>query len=185
MTRRRPRATALALAATSVLAVLSAWSHAEVVARGPGGFLLVHELRLPATPDRAYRAITEEIGSWWSAEHTYSGDAASLSLDARAGGCFCEQLANGGSVEHMRVVFAAPGRRLRLSGGLGPLQRMGMSGSMEFVLDGAGDAASLLLFQYTVSGFTPDGRPDMAEPVDAMLREQLGRLAGYLEWSDR
>ena len=47
--------------------------------------------------------------------------AANLSLDAAPGGCFCERLPNGGGVEHMRVTYVEPGKRIVLTGSLGPL----------------------------------------------------------------
>ncbi|HEX7915316.1 MAG TPA: hypothetical protein VF497_06160, partial [Rudaea sp.] len=80
-----------------------------------------YAFKTSAAPDRAYAAITG-VARWWDSNHTYSGNASNLSLDARAGGCWCEQLADGGSVQHMTVLTAMPGRMLRLSGGLGPLQ---------------------------------------------------------------
>ncbi|HEX7038241.1 MAG TPA: SRPBCC domain-containing protein [Pseudomonadales bacterium] len=168
----------------SLLAVcLPGTAAAEVAAKGSTGFTVVHELRLEATPERAYQALTAEVASWWDPSHSYSHDAGNFTMDARAGGCFCERLPNGGSVEHMRVVFAAPGKRLRLMGGLGPLQGIGASGPMDFELAPNGDATRLT-FRYTVSGFAPDGLDAMAEPVDGVLRGQLTRLAAYLRTGD-
>lgn len=151
----------------------------EVVARAPGGFVVAEVLTLEAPPARAFEALTEEVGAWWDVAHSYSGDGANLTLDASAGGCFCERLPGGGGVEHMRVVFAAPGKTLRLEGGLGPLRQMGAYGVMEFQLEPADDGARLT-FRYTVSGYAPDGLDAVAEPVDRVLRGQLSRLADYL-----
>lgn len=154
---------------------------AEVAAQSREGFVVTHELMLEGTPARAFDALTGEVNAWWDADHSYSGEADNLSLDARAGGCFCEQLANGGSVEHMRVVFASPGKLLRMVGGLGPLQGMGASGAMEFALSPEGDDRARLQFRYTVGGFVPDGLAPLAEPVNGVLGGQLGRLATYLK----
>ena len=107
-----------------------AWS--DVVTESAEGFVVAHEMVLKATPARAFEALTTDIAAWWDATHSYSGEARNLSLPARAGDCFCERLPNGGSVEHMRVVLASPGERLRMVGGLGPLQQMGASGVMSF-----------------------------------------------------
>lgn len=155
----------------------------EVLATAAGGFVVAHEIRLQGSPARAFDALTDEVSAWWDARHSYSGRAASFTLEARAGGCFCERLDNGGSVEHMRVVFAAPGQRLRMIGGLGPLQAMGASGPMDFELSADGDGTRLR-FRYTVSGFTPDGLTAMAEPVNQVLGGQLARLAAYLKSGD-
>ncbi len=143
--------------------------------------MVTHQLDLPGSPERIYRAITEEVSAWWDAAHSYSGSADDFTLDARAGGCFCETLPDGGSVEHMRVVMAAPGKLLRMTGGLGPLQSMGASGTMEFALAPGEAERTTLRFTYTVGGFVPDGLGAMAEPVDEVLAGQLGRLADYLE----
>ncbi len=44
------------------------------------------------------------------------------------GGCFCELIPDGaGEIEHMRVIYTRPGVTLRLQGGLGPLQEVGVS----------------------------------------------------------
>lgn len=154
---------------------------AEVLSHAPQGFVVARDLILDATPDRAFEALTADVGAWWDPAHSYSGDARNFSLDAQAGGCFCERLPDGGSVEHMRVIFAQPGKLLRLAGGLGPLQGMGATGVMEFTLAPDGDDRSRLEFRYVVGGYTPDGLESLAEPVDAVLGEQLARLARYLE----
>src|SRR5918911_314155 len=93
----------------------------------PTGFLVRYELNIAAPTAKVYDSLIN-VGSWWSEKHTYSGDSRNLSIDARAGGCFCEKLPNGGSVQHMEVVQARPGKLLRLYGGLGPLQGLAAAG---------------------------------------------------------
>jgi hypothetical protein len=56
-----------------------------------------------------------DVGRWWNAEHSYSGDAANLSLDVAPGGCFCERWKDG-SAEHGRVIMAFKDKTLRLPG---------------------------------------------------------------------
>jgi len=156
---------------------------AAVVAAGASGFISEHELLLPADSDKAYRALTTDIAAWWDASHSYSGKAENFSMDARAGGCFCESLPNGGSVMHMQVVFADPGRLLRLSGGLGPLQGMGVSGSMDFVLEpaeGQEAASTVLRYRYVVHGLAESGVGEMADAVDQVQAGQLQRFKAYL-----
>ena len=170
----------LALLLLATATAVSERALAEVAARERDGFVVVHELSLKATPERAFEALTAGISAWWDANHSYSGDAGNFTLPARAGDCFCEQLADGGSVEHMRVVFASPGKRLRMVGGLGPLQQMGVSGAMSFDFSPEGEGARLE-FRYAVSGFAPGGLAALADPVDQTLGGQLARLAAYLE----
>jgi uncharacterized protein YndB with AHSA1/START domain len=162
------------------LLLLTAMARAEVVAAGAHGFISEHEVLLAAPPARAYAALTEEVAAWWDPAHSHSGEAANFTLDAGAGGCFCEKLANGGTVMHMQVVFADPGRLLRLVGGLGPLQGMGISGSMDFALEAHGDNGTRLRYRYVVSGYAPEGLEALAEPVDRVQLGQLERLRTYL-----
>ena len=49
-------------------------------------------------------------------------------MELHAGGCFCERLKDGGSVQLLQVVYAAPGEGLRLRGALGPLQTEASTG---------------------------------------------------------
>ncbi|HEY7581136.1 MAG TPA: hypothetical protein VH855_26375 [Acetobacteraceae bacterium] len=157
--------------------------HAAVAASGPPGFSLQLETTVSASPDHAFRDFLR-IGRWWSPKHTFSGDAALMTLDAKPGGCFCESLPGGGFVRHMDVVFSAPGKTLRLEGGLGPLQGMGASGvmSLTFKPDGPEGKATRLTLTYTVSGFaTGKGLGEIAPAVDGVLAEQLSRFKRFAE----
>ncbi len=171
----------LSVAALAILSLLAAApATAEVTSVAADGFVSEHTLVLEADPARAYQALTDEVAAWWDAAHSYSGNAANFSLDARAGGCFCEALPNGGSVEHMRVVFAQPGRMLRMQGGLGPLQSLGISGSMSFELAPDDAGRTVLTYRYAVSGASISNLTSLAEPVDRVQLGQLTRLAAYL-----
>ncbi len=70
-------------------------ARAAVVDSAQAGFLVRSEVVVHAAPDSVYRALTARIGAWWDPEHTFSGDSRNLSLDATAGGCFCERLPGG------------------------------------------------------------------------------------------
>ena len=74
----------------------------------PNGFVVKFDVNVNAPAAKVYDALVGQIGSWWDPQHTYSGDAKNLSIDARPGGCFCEKLPNGGGVEHARVIYVAP-----------------------------------------------------------------------------
>jgi hypothetical protein len=80
---------------------------AAVVESAPGGFAVEEKTHIRESPNRVYAALLEPA-KWWNSQHTFSGSAANLSLDARAGGCLCEKLADGGSVQHLMVIYAAP-----------------------------------------------------------------------------
>jgi uncharacterized protein YndB with AHSA1/START domain len=154
--------------------------HADVVETTAYGFLVRQEATIDAPVDKVYRALAGEVGRWWNPEHTYSGDAANLSIDPRPGGCFCEKLPDGGGVEHLTVAYVAPSKVLRLRGALGPLQGHGLAGSLTWRLAAAGGATRLEL-TYSVGGYMQGGFDKMAPAVSFVLGEQVGRLKSYVE----
>ncbi len=171
----------IALAATAALctSLFPGIVVAEVVESTTSGFLVRNVVVVHASPDSAYRALVGRVGDWWSPAHTFSGNAHNLAIDARPGGCFCEQLPNGG-VRHLEVVYADPGRVLRLVGGLGPLQACGVAGSMSFAFAPRGDSTAIEM-SYSVGGYCRPSVQALASPVDGVLREQLERLKNLIE----
>jgi uncharacterized protein YndB with AHSA1/START domain len=161
-----------------VLAV-SGPAAAEVKSVAPNGFEVVSMATIAAPADRVYSALGE-VGRWWSPSHTFSRDAANLSLELRAGGCFCERLKDGGSVQHLQVVYAAPGEGLRLRGALGPLQTEGVDGTLSWTLKPAEGGANVTL-SYVVGGYIRSGMEQWAPRVDRVLDEQLQRLKSFVE----
>jgi uncharacterized protein YndB with AHSA1/START domain len=155
------------------------FARADVTASAANGFVSDWDLVIAAPRQKVFRALTDEVGRWWDPAHSYSGDAANFSIDARAGGCFCERLGDG-AVAHMTVVFVERDKQLRLLGGLGPLQSMAVSGSMTFTLSDA-SAGTRLQYHYAVGGYAPDGVDQLAEPVDRVQLGQLQRLQRYVE----
>jgi hypothetical protein len=101
-------------------------------------------------------------------------------LDARAGGCWCETLIDGGSVEHMRVVYVAPGKALRLRGALGPLQGLGVEGAMTLSVKAAASGTDISI-SYAVGGYVKDGFDGLSKGVDHVLAEQLERLRKLID----
>jgi uncharacterized protein YndB with AHSA1/START domain len=167
------------LAGLAVAVMLSCPSHAAVNDAAAGGFSVTEAVHIAAAPDKVYAALIAP-GTWWSSRHTFSHDAANLTLDARAGGCWCEKLPGGGSVEHLTVVFADPGKVLVLRGALGPMQGLGVEGALTIKLAAAGDGTDLTL-TYNVGGYLKDGLTSWAAPVDGVLGEQVGRLKALIE----
>jgi uncharacterized protein YndB with AHSA1/START domain len=155
-------------------------AHAAVVSVSPAGFAVRHTATISATPAKVYDTLASQLGAWWHSDHTYSGDAKNMSIDARAGGCFCERLKDGGSIEHARIVYAAPGVALRMAGALGPLQAHGIGGSLTWKLSPAEGATKLELY-YSVGGFMDGGFDKIAPLVDTVLGEQFERLKRFVE----
>ncbi len=166
-----------------ILAFLAAPASAVVVGADSHGFELRHTLDLPVPPTQALAAFGQ-VGSWWSKDHTYSGNASRLSLDLRSGGCWCERLDGGGGVEHMRVALYKPGERIVLTGGLGPLLFEGTSAVMDVTATKTG-TGSRLTINYRAAGFARGNGTAMALAVDQVLREQTERLRTYASKSGK
>ncbi len=161
----------------AAMAALPVTAPAEVTQSGPGGFSVRHALETAAAADAVYAQIGR-IGEWWNPEHSWSGKAENLRLDVDRR-CFCEKLPNGGFVEHLRIVYLAPGETIRFDGALGPLQSMAASGRMEWRIEGAG-AGSRVTFTYHVFGDPAAGLEGIAPAVDGVIGEQLARLGERL-----
>jgi uncharacterized protein YndB with AHSA1/START domain len=151
----------------------------EVVNVAAGGFQLREEADVRTDPAALYEALTARVGSWWNPAHTYSGDSTNLSIAAAPGGCFCEKLPGGG-VLHMTVVYAAPGKALRMTGALGPMQGSGLAGTLTWELKKI-EGGTQLVVTYSVGGYMPGGFEKIAPLADGMLGEQVRRLKSFAE----
>ena len=163
-----------------VLLLAPSWAAAEVVDSSAGGFTVKTTLSVQSSPAEVYRRLIHNVGDWWDPAHTFSGDSHNLSIEEKPMGCFCEKLPNAGGVRHMEVVFFAPGKKVVLSGGLGPLQSMATAGTMTIQLSAA-DGGTKLEMTYSVSGYVRDGMNNWAGPVDSVLEQQFARLKNYVE----
>jgi len=152
---------------------------AEVLNVAPNGFEIRETAHIAAPTDKVYGVLIKPA-NWWSSEHTYSHNSANLSLEARAGGCWCESLPDGGSVEHLRVVYVSPGKLLRLKGGLGPLQALPVDGAMTWSVKSVADGTELS-FTYSIGGYVKDGIDGLSKAVDHVLGEQVARLKKFAE----
>ena len=166
---------ALGLLAASAPSAASA----DVVQSSPQGFVVRETTVVEACRDSVWAALVAPA-RWWNSDHSWSGDAKNLTLEPRAGGCFCETLSGGGSAEHMRVVQAAQGSLLRMRGALGPLQSEALEGVLSIELK-AVDGATSIEWTYVVGGYARFPLADIAPAVDSVLKQQAGRLARLLE----
>lgn len=169
----------VSLAITLGVLLLATSAHAEVRQAAADGFLVTFSRSVNATPAAAYAAVVQPA-RWWNSEHTWSGSAANLSLDAAAGGCFCEKWTKG-SVEHGRVLMALPEKLLRLDSALGPLQELALKGVLSFWIKTDADGIIRLDVEYRVNGSAASGLDVLAPKVDAMLGEQVARLVRYID----
>ncbi len=154
-------------------------ANAEVADRAPNGFTVSNTVVVDATPSRSWDALINEIGLWWPADHTWFGDAGTLSIDPVAGGCFCER--NGQQqAQHLTVSHVDPGKLLRMLGGLGPLQGMGLHGVLDFQLEALDKQRTQITMQHRVGGYSPDDLGEFATVVDQVQALQLNSLAKHL-----
>lgn len=152
----------------------------EVVASAANGFLVRSEAPMAAAPDSVYRALVGRVSDWWDPAHTWSGDPKNLSIDTSPGGCFCERLPDGGAVQHLTTIYASPGKLLRMSGTLGPMQASGLSGTMTWEFKPS-PTGTTVVQTYTVGGFYQGDLPELAPIVDSVLSGQLQRLAQFVQ----
>jgi uncharacterized protein YndB with AHSA1/START domain len=152
---------------------------AAVVESNASGFAIEEHAHIAATPDKVYAALIHPE-KWWNSQHTFSQDAKNLSLDAKAGGCLCETLPNGGSVQHLVVVLAEPGDTLRLRGPMGPFQGQGADGALTFTLK-AKDGGTDLTLENNVGGFFKGGLGQWPQAADGMLTDLVAHLKQYAE----
>jgi hypothetical protein len=150
------------------------------VESGPAGFVVKTVVTVDAAPARAWDVLVRDVSLWWDPAHTYSGDAKNLSIDPRPGGCFCETLPKGGGVQHMTVVLAMPGQRLRLVGALGPLQESAITGSLTWDLAEKAGRTEIAM-TYVAGGFRAGGLASLAPLVDTVLTTQVRRLQGQVD----
>jgi len=152
---------------------------AEVKDATASGFTVENAVDVPAAAATAWKALVEDVDRWWPADHTWWGAEGELSIEPRAGGCFCERLRDRQAL-HMLVTFVDPGRLLRLTGGLGPLQGMGLHGVLEFRFAAAAGGGTRITMFYRAGGYTPDDLSGFAPVVDKVQATQLGGLADHL-----
>jgi uncharacterized protein YndB with AHSA1/START domain len=165
-----------------VLAAAASAVRAEVKAVAADGFVIGFSQRVDAAPASVYAALPA-IDRWWDGAHSWSGDAANLSLKAEAGSCFCERWKDG-SVEHGRVIMAMRDQLLRLQTALGPLQGRAVTGVLTFQLapdEKSAKAATVLTMTYVVNGASASALDKSAPAVNSVLGVQFERLVRFIE----
>lgn len=178
----------LPLAVLVTLTALPTSLAAKVTDSSDAGFAVAHTAQVAATPDDVWTMLRAPE-KWWSSDHSWSGDAKNFWMDMQAGGCFCETLpgkgepadkSGRGSVQHARIILAKPGRTLRMSGALGPLQGEAMTGTMTISIAPTTSGGSAIRFDYVVGGYMRLPQKEISVAVDTVIGEQLTGLAKAL-----
>lgn len=151
---------------------------AKVISSSANGFIISIEQIANVSVEQAYNQFIK-IDEWWSADHTYSGKSDNLFLDPKAGGCFCE-IDGIKQVHHMLVTYIEPNKEIRMTGGLGPLQMMGVHGGMSWKFESIGTDQTKIIHKYSVSGFSPQGLDKLAPIVDQVQQLQVDSLVKRL-----
>jgi hypothetical protein len=181
----KPMAMKKILIPTAIVAASSSPAVAEVKTVTDSGFNIVHIAEVTAEPDVIWKRLIAPK-DYWSKAHSWSGSSEGFYIDAQANGCFCELFqekgADGktkttGSVEHMRVIFAQPGKVLRMQGALGPLQSEAVLGTLTVAIEPLkAGGGSKISFSYVVGGYMRYKTADIAPAVDKVLGEQFKSL---------
>ncbi len=161
------------------LALIAAPALAETSNVSATGFISTFREEVKATPDEVWKAVLQ-LPRWWSDSHTYSGRASNLSLEAVAGGCWCERWGDGNSAQHGQVVLVQPGRVIRMNASLGPLQELAVNGVLTIVTS-AQDGKTFLRMTYRVAGNADAGLEKLAPVVDQVIGTQYRRLKALAE----
>jgi uncharacterized protein YndB with AHSA1/START domain len=96
----------------------------------PAGVLTVQmEIAITAPISRVWKALTEDVNSWWPHEFLASVNPQNISLSAQLGGQLIERGENGGGVVWYTVYALVPGQSIDLVGQLssaygGPAQSL-------------------------------------------------------------
>ncbi|SFC91703.1 hypothetical protein [Pseudoalteromonas denitrificans] len=77
----------------------------------------------------------------------------------------------------MTVSYMNPNNEIRMIGGLGPLQMMGIQGGMSWQFKKISDSKTHIIHKYQVVGFVPDGLDKLADIVDKVQTIQVNNLA--------
>lgn len=149
-------------------------AQAELIGLDDYGFEVKIEHKVAVSNAKAYQQFLN-VGQWWNGEHTWFGQSKNLSIDPRAGGCFCEIDGNKQAM-HMQVSYVDPNNELRMTGGLGPLQMLGVYGGMSWQFKKIDATSSTIIFNYKVIGTMEGGLKPLAPVVDKVLNIQLAGL---------
>lgn len=157
----------------AILGLTAAPASAEVVASAPEHFTLQHEAVSTRAPDALWARLIEP-STWWEPSHTYSGNAANLSLTAAAGGAWREDW-EGGSIVHGEVLYVKDGEELRLSAPFGPLQAMAVNVVWTITI-APHEEGSLVRFTEVANGTSASGLDRLAPAVDGVKAQALANL---------
>lgn len=118
---------AACLLITLLGAAYSSPTTAKVNYADNSGFSITNVSKSQAPVEVVYSHFIQHVDMWWPKDHTWWEGV--LRIDEQAGGCFCETLDSASAV-HMQISVIEPNKKVVMTGGLGPLQEMGITGAL-------------------------------------------------------
>lgn len=166
---------ALSAAMALAAAAFAPAAHADVKASAADAMIIQVKGEIPLSRDDAWSRLLNPA-SWWLKDHTYSGDSTNLTIDAVAGGCWCE-LWEDGEVEHGRVIYLKRNETIRFDAPLGPLQGLGVNAVVTFTLaNGSAAGRTAITADMVVVGSSLSGLDRLAPVVDQVIAQQVKSL---------
>ena len=133
------RASKAVLFSSLVGAIYSPSCLAKINYADNSGFSITNESESRAPIETVYSHFIQQVDKWWPKDHTWW--KGTLSIDEQAGGCFCE-VTQTASAAHMQISYVEPNKKVVMTGGLGPLQEMGISGALTWEFSTMEESAS-------------------------------------------
>lgn len=165
----------LILATLAVAVVTASPAAAEIISRSENAFTLRFEGETRLGPDGVADAFSQ-VQQWWDPAHSYTGEAANLSLDLVPGGCWCEAMPDGSRFDHGRVEAVALGE-VRLHAPFGPLRTMATRAEL-VVTYALVDGVVRPSWTFIVEG---RGVGALAEPVDGVIGGGFARWIAHMD----
>ncbi|NMH58586.1 SRPBCC family protein [Alteromonas ponticola] len=141
------------------------------------GFIIENEIVTTHSAKKVWHALINDVDKWWPKDHSWWNGT--FTIAPSAGGCFCEKKGKQ-QAQHMQVTFVDPARMLRMTGGLGPLQGMGVYGALNWQFESVDNGTKVTLTYYA-QGYRPEGFADFAPVVAKVQHQQLNALKSYIE----
>ncbi len=133
------------------------------------------EVKIAASPEKVFKALTENIGAWWS--HSFSEDPKRIALEAYPGGRFFEEFEGGGAL-YATVVYVEAAKEIRMIGSMG--MRGAVAGHIAFSLETDGNGTLLKLSHSAIGEISEEHKAGYAHGWSILLGQELKSFAESL-----
>ena len=156
---------------------------ADVNYANTNGFSITNSSTSSAPVEAVYSHFVQHVDMWWPKDHTWW--KGTLSIDELAGGCFCETH-DAKSAAHMQIAYIEPNKKVVMTGGLGPLQEMGIYGALTWLFTET-DSGTKVTLTYHASGAiqfngvlsSSEDATNLVKVVDKVQAQQLKGLTAF------